>query len=516
MIRTASYSVDQFRAAERDRLLALAAAAGVLALLCALLLLAGLAVLAVALTGAIAGALLLWRWPAAGFFTVFGAAILLERSETVLGQPRTITSFWKSFDSFSPLPLPLTPAVIIAGGALGLLLLRCLWERRWPLLGRLGLACLVLTAALVYGLARGVVFYHPLLSSRFDLRAAISELNALPLLVMMYLLAVNLVRTRRQAGAVLWLLVGLLGLKALELSLSTLRLGATTFSYNEIAGHEVSLFISTLVLIAVGLWVCRAPRAQRLAVAALLPLVLIGLVANQRRTGYVALAAALVLCAVPLARAYGLPRRMLLAGVAAAVLLLGYGALAWNSTSPLAEPALALRSVVAPTTERDTLSNLWRRFENTNIETTIQREPLWGIGVGREYVFWIEPPPLDSTGATYWRFITHNAIYWLWMKFGVIGFTAFWYLLGSAIVLGLVVFRRLADPTLRTLTLAIIGVVVMEAVFNYGDGILNMGRNMAYLGALLGVLASLHRLSQPVVGAMGGGRRATGGDRWTR
>jgi hypothetical protein len=144
-------------------------------------------------------------------------------------------------------------------------------------------------------------------------------------------------------------------------------------------------------------------------------------------------------------------------------------------------------------------------MENINIERTIARSPLLGLGFGQRYFFWIEEPTLDASGFTYWRYITHNAIYWVWIKLGVVGFVLFWYLIGSALLLGCVVFRRLRDGELRAFTIMAVGLIAMQMIFSYADLGLTSSKNMAYFGVLLGALASLDRLSRPELVADRGG-----------
>src|SRR5262249_8482089 len=83
----------------------------------------------------------------------------------------------------------------------------------------------------------------------------------------------------------------------------------------------------------------------------------------------------------------------------------------------------------------------------------------------------------------------HNAIYWVWMKMGAAGFILFWNVVGSAIVLGLVTFRRLRDGYLKAIVLTAAGVVLMQVIFSYGDLGLTYSRSMLLLGCMIGVLA---------------------------
>src|SRR5262249_27483466 len=144
--------------------------------------------------------------------------------------------------------------------------------------------------------------------------------------------------------------------------------------------------------------------------------------------------------------------------------------------------------------ERDRLSNEWRRLENRNIALNIESAPLTGLGFGRPYKFYVLEPSLDGTGFVYWNYITHNAVFWVWMKMGAVGFVAFWFLMGSAIVRGLITFRSLSDGYLKALAITAVSLVAMQLFFSYGDLGLTYTRNMIYLGVMLGILVRLPSL----------------------
>ena len=74
-----------------------------------------------------------------------------------------------------------------------------------------------------------------------------------------------------------------------------------------------------------------------------------------------------------------------------------------------------MSSFTSSLSRRDQMSDDWRVRENANIAFTIQQLPLTGVGLGQEYLVEQSPPPLPPA-FTYWRYITHNALLWLWLK----------------------------------------------------------------------------------------------------
>jgi hypothetical protein len=225
---------------------------------------------------------------------------------------------------------------------------------------------------------------------------------------------------------------------------------------------------------------------------ALLPPLVFTLLVTRRRLGFVVLAVALALVALQMLRTR---RGLFLRLLPVALVALGvYVVIFWNGTGVLSEPIRAFRSLIAPATQRDIFSNTWRELENQNIAYNIGTAPVTGLGFGRPYSLVVAQPSLDATGFTYWRYIAHNAIYWVWMKMGLVGFVLFWNLMGSAVVVGLVTFRRLRDRYLQALALVVSGVVLMQVIFSYGDLGLTYSRSMIFLGCMLGMLAVLARL----------------------
>src|SRR5207237_1139133 len=80
----------------------------------------------------------------------------------------------------------------------------------------------------------------------------------------------------------------------------------------------------------------------------------------------------------------------------------------WDEGGPVAEPVRAIQTVIDPGAKsaRDAGSDHWRDIENRNIASTIRQLPLTGVGVGQQYFFQEEPPPLPAS-FPYWRYITH-------------------------------------------------------------------------------------------------------------
>jgi hypothetical protein len=372
-------------------------------------------------------------------------------------------------------------------------------------LGRLAVPCLVWLCVLAYGTWRGVAHQDLQMPNPFYLNAAIAELRGFAYIPLTYLLAHNVLESGRQIRVFIWVTLVALILKTLQLVWLTIHLGAQAFTLNEISNHEDSLFLSFAIPLTAAMWLFRGSRRFRWTLAALLPLLSLALVANNRRASFVALAVGLAVGWVLLMTTRRLRRRVFVGSLIGAALLAAYGVAFWHAQGPLAVPVYAFRSITDPEGEK-ALSNVFRQTENLNIERTISRAPWLGLGFGQRYFMWIEEPQLDTNGFTYWRYTTHNAIYWVWMKVGAVGFVVFWYLIGCAVILASQAFRRLESPDLKAIALLGASMIAMQMVFSYADLGLSSEKCMAYLGCWLGVIASLDRLAVRPGGFSAGGR----------
>jgi hypothetical protein len=445
--------------------------------------------------------------PRIGLYLLFFNALFLEQWGIAGINPVTASSpFYQTLAGTGGLPVSVSPVEMVLLLTLAAVVLPHLARRegtfvRGPLFVPLLLFLTFVVASLAFGLAGGSG------TGPFDVKAAWAETRSFFYLAVTYLLACNLIQTRSQLQNFVWLFIAAIGLKSAQGVVRYIDVRANGLRVEAITGHEDVVFFSAFILLLAGLLLFRGrlealARRQMRVMLVVLPPLLLTLFVTNRRLGFVVLAAGLALVALLLLRT----RRDLFLRIVPAVLVaLGiYTALFWNGTGTLSTPIRAVRSLVAPATERDHRSNAWRELERLNIDYNIRTTPITGLGFGRPYSFIVAQPPLDATGFTYWRHIAHNAIYWVWMKMGLIGFILFWNLVGSAIVLGLVTFRRqVRDPYLQALALVVAGVVLMQVIFSYGDLGLTYSRTMIFLGCMLGMLVRLPAFQDPA-GEKGG------------
>jgi hypothetical protein len=357
--------------------------------------------------------------------------------------------------------------------------------------------------------AYGSVFLVGALMGAFrggwNLDAALNEMRGPAHMVVLYFLAVNLVREWTQMTVLVWEFVVLVGVKALQGLLNYLESLSLPYGLESVTNHEDVVFFNVAIGLMVLLAVLRVRTRLTYALLALQPLILIVELLTQRRAGFIALGAVLVVVTI-LSLTVDRRRALTLLGIGALVLC-GYAAIFWQQSGPLGEPTRALRSVVDPLalSARDQMSNRWRDIENRNIAFTIRQVPLTGVGVGQQYLFQQEPPGLLGAFA-FLRYITHNALLWLWLIGGPLGALALWFLVARVLLIGSAQVARLRDPGVRWVAAFPVVLMVSQVVFSAVDQGLTFSRAMIVLGTALGLTAGIAARSAISPAAPSGGR----------
>jgi hypothetical protein len=223
------------------------------------------------------------------------------------------------------------------------------------------------------------------------------------------------------------------------------------------------LFVDSIVLILANLLVRPGRRAASLALLAV-PLVMWGMVANNRRIAWVELILALTIV-FSLAPMNWLKRRIIPGMILSAPVLLLYIVVGWSHpTGPFA-PVRTLRSVVD--SKSDT-STLWRDWENYNIAYTARQHPVLGTGFGHEYEEVVLLPDISSSYPLY-RLAPHNSVLGLLAYAGVIGFAGLWMLIPVGLFFAVRAHRHATDPRDRIAALTTLGVIASYLVHCYGD-----------------------------------------------
>lgn len=429
------------------------------------------------------GVLVILRWPIGGTFILLSCIVIVDENTlafNIFTNQLYVYSWPAGLEGFIERPIGLLMLF-----ALAVLARRNVTQGRralefgplfWPLLAFLGTVAL----GAIHGLVAGG-----------DLKLVVVEVRPFWYLFLAYMLGYNALTTVSRVRAFLWVAIlgaGVKGLQGVYIYLVLLHGNLTGF--REILGHEESFFFVAVLLLVVLFTLRHRYGPQLWTAAVLLPLVLIALVANQRRADYLALLGGLSVAWL-LVTVLRPERRAILITAAAifVVLLGGYVLLFYDESGPVAAPARALVSIVQPSGD-DALSNAYRVDEDFDLQFTALQHPVLGLGFGIPFA---EPHLLQdlSPADPYYNVVPHNTILWVWMALGPLGYAALWYFFGSLIIRGCQIARGLRQPYLQVVAVFVVGVTVMEIIVAFADQQLFIFRNVIYLGLLAGMLLRL-------------------------
>ncbi len=324
-----------------------------------------------------------------------------------------------------------------------------------PLIRPLAVFTATIAAGLIWGLARGG-----------DVRVAYFEASPLLYIPLMYVLATNLFTSLAHYRRLIVAIVMALTIESIYMiaTLDEIRLkvGPDQSAFEHSAAVHFNLAL--LLTIAVGWFGAKRRWPRPLLLLAMVPIVYI-YIDGQRRAGIVALIIGMTVLGWILftrdKQRFSRTIPLLIVAVIA------YSTVFWNSSSQLAFPAQAVKSVVQPASagESDSLSDLYRDFENINLNATIRSNPVLGIGFGNEF---LKPIPLPDIGAffEFADYIPHNIILWIWAKTGIIGFLAFFHSVGLAIAQGVratVRLTRAVDVAVMSCFVAYVPMAIVVA-----------------------------------------------------
>jgi hypothetical protein len=433
--------------------------------------------------------LLVWRVPAAGMFVLLAASLVIEQFPIVNDGSDRLPFFTSVSDGLGLSGIYVNPAEVTVILFLLVWMLKAGVER-WLSLPRSRVAAgfalftLVVVVAEVRGLGHGGQF-----------KESLWELRPWVYLALAYLLAFAVVRSRRALDAVLWLFVIGIGFKGLQGTLRYVQLRNVVPRPESILAHEEAFFFSFFILLVAGLWLFGQRGRLRGWATALLPTVVLADLANGRRNAWLMLAMGFIVLLV--AAWIRLPDRRrlirrLCAGVALASIV--YVPLFWNSNATLGQPARALRSAIAPDA-RDRQSNQYRTLEDANLGYNIRHSTPFGEGFGVAIVYPIAIVDISNTNSLI-KFVPHDGILYLWMRLGVPGILAFFWLIAAAF-LAAGRLARAPDPRLALWGALILCALVGYLVQGYNDLGLYWFRIAIVMGALLGCLEAGTRLAAP-------------------
>lgn len=495
-----AFSTARFEAQQRQRviLMSLISVAAAFALAQAVLTI-GPAVMVIPMSLLLVAAVI-WQ-PRVGLLAVVGMVVLFE---VISADPLMLPGQYFNYGLQSTLGLSgfiASPLELLLLLTLGIWLMQGLIRRRLGYRGGdLGWPVSLFFVAVLFGLLRGAV-------GGGDTYIAFWEARSLLYVGVGYLLAANLIRTRRDVAILLGMFLIANSLYAVEAAyrdLILVRTGFLTLPQEFVYSHEVVIFLGALILQAIVQIVVKAPLWMRIVGVIMVPVAMYALLATQRRAGYIALAIAFIIMTIPWVVRHR--KALLFIFLPSMVAIAVYLPIFWNNTGALGQPARAVRSLYEPDL-RDASSNDYRVTERYNVMETIRSDPFLGVGFGRPFMFVIPLP--DLSWWPFWQYQPHHNILWVWLKTGAPGFTIFWILMMGALSIAGSRALTLQDPALLTFAYLALGIIVASLIFCYVDLGLTNGRLTVFLGIILGVLAVLRRIDEDTRAAVAAATPAT-------
>lgn len=430
---------------------------------------------------------LVWRRPELGVYIVFAIAVTIEQFGYTVG-PRggAVTASVPLFTGI--LPGGMNPVeLLLAITLLATVAAAVKRNRRILQPSRIGL-WLVAVLGLVglylgYGLARGG-----------NLTMALWEVRPFLYLAAGFFLASTLLTTLHKVRPLLWILVIGAGFKACYGFLIFLSIRDLSPRPEAVLAHEASFFFGAFVLATVGMWLFGIRGSLRTVATILLPVVLVADMVNSRRTAWLILFSGLaVLCVLAFARIERRRPAFIVVAVIVGILGSGYLAAFWEQNGTVAQPARAIRSVIAPD-PRDEASNDYRDGEDVNLIYHIKQSKSLGLGFGH---------PVQYSGIVdltednpFLAYVPHNGVLYLWLRMGAVGLVVYLLFL-SQIVITSVRFSRAPVSRETKFFAAFVAAVVLGFA---AMGVTDLGfawfRNTIAMGILTGALVGLNRTFQ--------------------
>jgi hypothetical protein len=345
---------------------------------------------------------------------------------------------------------------------------------------------LIFAGFVAFGVVRGIL-------SRGIPVIAVWESRPIFYIAIMLLLVSSLLTKREHVKTVFWFaFIGLFITSIRGVLYVHNDLNWMINSVERIAEHGYSIRVATLIVFLFAAFFLRASFSHRFIPLLLVLPALISFASNQRRASYVAIILSFI---IVIAWIY-YENRKLFYFVLPASVILGtlYLGVFWNASGALGQPARAVRSAIFPNqlSDRDSASSNYRVLENINIMYTIRTSPLLGIGFGNKF-YVVVPMPSISMNFERWEYLTHNSLLWVWMKTGLGGFLAMFYLFSMSVIVGARTVWRMPPGDCRIYALTATTYIMMQLIYTYVDIAWDV-QSMIYLGTMMGIINCLDRV----------------------
>ncbi|MGO9480407.1 MAG: O-antigen ligase family protein [Candidatus Kryptoniota bacterium] len=424
------------------------------------------------------------------FYIFFGMVLLFDQFiVTPTGNPITWKvdyfdnikgiSYLPHFEAGVMNPLEIQLALMLLGWFIAASSRRTITVQRVPLWGLGILMAINIVFALGHGLGTGG-----------DFLPALWEVRALFYFLLLYFTVPQIIQTRKQIDILLWVMIIMMTIKALQGAARFVQLGFSFGGTDCLTNHEDPVFIVDLWILLLSFLMLRVKVKQRTALMVFLLPMLMGFYAGQRRAAY----AGLIVCIAVFILMLRKNERWKFFRILFPILVIVavYSVIFWNSDSRIGAPVQLIKSGFFENSKAEAgerySSNLYREFERYDLAATFQSSPALGIGFGNKYLkpLFLVPIPFPLRD-----WIPHDEILWLIVKMGAVGFFIFFLFIDVLLFETARIGRMLKDPFLRAIAIMVAAAIVNQIIVSYYDLQLTYYRNMVFLGTLCGLLPTL-------------------------
>ena len=425
-------------------------------------------VIPLALAVAIVLPALLWRYPIFGFYLIFTMVCLIEVFPRSFSDSITdrvplwfngnmIIMYYGGGDPHA-LPFNLFEVLVILMGVMSLIRMAYLKNFTFRT-GDLFIPILVYIGFAIVGWLHGI-------TSGGDFNLSLQEVRSQVYYLIGYSMAVNMIESRDQVRKMFWIAAICIGIKgALYAFRRYITLAGQDITDQGVGSHEEAFFFDAYITLLLICFITKSHKKMTTVMLIMLPAVLLGNVATNRRAGTAAMViAAPVLIAGCYAAFPARRKQIVIFTVIISMASYAYYVRYRESPSSIAQPARAIKSYFEPD-DRDEQSNAYRDAENLNQFYTIQANPL-GYGYGKPFLHVV---PMVDISHIYelWDILPHNQILWVWMRTGTQGFYAFWIMM-SLIIIRSCFFIRRKDITDEERTLGLMALTITPVLLLFG------------------------------------------------
>lgn len=228
--------------------------------------------------------------------------------------------------------------------------------------------------------------------------------------------------------------------------------------------HTDSMLFAVALCLCIVLVIEYHDRRRIRLAAFVMPVLLLGMIANNRRLVWVEVALAMLLLLALAPRRGKFVRNVMRGALVVLPAFFVYLAAGWDSQSGrLFSIPRMVRSIID---SKSDASSEWRDWENFNLVYTLQQSPVIGRGFGHPF---LEPLKLPHVDYDQEYFLPHNSILGLWAQGGVFGFTLLWTMLVVATLLAVRSYKLATRPEDRVAALVAVMMMVIFLAHCYGD-----------------------------------------------